>query len=76
MSRIIKASEFKAKCLALLDDVQRTGDSLVITKNGKPVAEVVPHKAQKLSPFGMWEGRVAIKGDIVSPLDVEWEALK
>ena len=39
MSRMIKASEFKAKCLALMDEVERTGQSLVITKKGKPVAE-------------------------------------
>lgn len=76
MSRIIKASEFKAKCLALLDDVHRTGDSLIITKNGTPIAELVPHKPLKRSPFGMWKGRVTINGDIVSPLDAEWEALK
>jgi prevent-host-death family protein len=42
MSRHIKASEFKAKCLALMDEVARTGAAIVITKNGKPVAELVP----------------------------------
>ena len=47
MSRIVKASEFKAKCLAFLDEVERTGDRLVITKKGKPVAEVVPHRPTK-----------------------------
>jgi prevent-host-death family protein len=76
MSRIIKASEFKAKCLALLDEVERTGETLVITKKGKPVAEITPHKPAKRSPLGIWKGRVKIKGDIISPLDVEWEALK
>ena len=76
MSRIIKASEFKAKCLALLDQVERTGETLVITKNGKTVAEVTPHKPAKSSPFGVWKGRVKILGDIISPIDVEWEALK
>ena len=72
----IKASEFKAKCLAVMDEVARTGKPVVITKNGKPVAELVPHRAAKKSPLGIWKGRVVIKGDIVSPLDVEWEALK
>ena len=38
MSRHIKASEFKAKCLALVDEVARTGAAVVITNNGKPVA--------------------------------------
>jgi prevent-host-death family protein len=76
VSRIIKASEFKAKCLALLDEVERTGDKLVITKKGKPVAEVIPHKPAKRSPLGIWKGRMEILGDIISPIDVEWEALK
>jgi prevent-host-death family protein len=76
MSRIIKASEFKAKCLALLDEVQRTGETLVITKKGKPVAEVAPHKPVRRSPIGIWKGRTEILGDIVSPIDVEWDALK
>jgi hypothetical protein len=52
------------------------GETLVITKNGKPVAEVTPHKPAKRSPFGVWKGRAEILGDIISPLDVEWEALK
>jgi prevent-host-death family protein len=76
MSRVIKASEFKAKCLALLDEVERTGDHLVITKKGKPVAEVVPHRPATRSLFGLFKGRMEILGDIISPIDVEWEALK
>ncbi len=76
MPQTIKASEFKAKCLALMDEVARTGKCVVITKNGKPVADLVPHRAAKKSPLGIWKGRIIIKGDIISPLDVEWEALK
>ena len=76
MSRVIKVSEFKAKCLALLDEVERTGAPLVITKKGKPIADVVPHKAKKRSLLGIYKGRMEILGDIISPIDVEWEALK
>jgi prevent-host-death family protein len=75
MSRIIKASEFKAKCLALLDEVERTGDVLIVTKKGRPVAKIIPPEPQK-SPFGIWKGKVEITGDIISPIDVEWDALK
>ena len=42
MTRIIRASEFKAKCLALLDEVAETQETLVVTKRGKPVARVLP----------------------------------
>ncbi len=72
----IKASEFKAKCLALMDEVQRTGVPVVVTKNGKPVAELGPHRARTKNVHGVWKGHVIIKGDIVSPLDQPWEALK
>ncbi len=40
--RLIKASEFKARCLALLDEVAQSHTSLVVTKHGKPVARLVP----------------------------------
>src|SRR5262249_57775971 len=76
MSRIIKASEFKAKCLALIDEVADTGNPIVITKNGKPLVELVAHRVPKRSPLGIWKDKVNIKGDIISPIDVEWDALK
>ncbi len=40
--RRIKASEFKARCLALLDEVARSRTSVVVTKRGRPVARLVP----------------------------------
>ena len=75
-ARTIRASEFKAKCLALIDEVARTGERLVITKNGKPIADLVPHRAKKRSPFGVLKAELEIVGDIVSPIDVEWNAMK
>lgn len=76
MSRMIKASEFKAKCLAVLDEVERTRQSVVITKRGKPVAELVPHVSKKKELWGLLKGELFIEGDIISPIDVEWEAEK
>lgn len=74
----IKASEFKARCLGLMDEVARTGEPILITKNGRPVAELRPHTAApRASPFGIHKGSVHITGDIISPLDAsEWEAMK
>jgi prevent-host-death family protein len=76
MTRHIKASEFKAKCLALMDEVARTGEAVIITKNGKPVAELVPHRPRKRSIRGIFKDELFIVGDIISPIDVEWDALK
>mgnify|MGYP002682217402 CR=1 FL=1 len=48
----IQASEFKARCLALMDQVAASGEILVVTKNGKPVAELHPYQgARASSPF-------------------------
>ena len=72
----VAISEFKAKCLALMDEVARTGTAVIITKNGKPVAELVPHRPRKQSARGILKNELFITGDIMSPIDVEWEALK
>jgi prevent-host-death family protein len=76
VSRTIKASEFKAKCLALMDEVERTGEPVVITKNGKPVAELTPHRPSRPNALGLLKDRLSISGDIISPIDVAWDALK
>jgi len=59
-----------------MDEVADTGKTVVITKNGKPVAELGPHRAKRANARGILKGELIIKGDIISPLDVEWEALK
>ena len=56
MGKMIGAAEFKAHCLRILDEVQRSGESVTVTKRGRPVAEVKPVRAteRKLKPlFGM-----------------------
>lgn len=62
----IAASEFKAKCLRLLDEVAEKGHTLIITKRGKPVAKVEPVTRPRNSLRGSWKGIVKIKGDIVN----------
>ena len=73
----IQASEFKAKCLGLMDHVARTGETILVTKNGKPVAELRPHRPPRAKSFiGGDKGKIKILGDIISPIGVEWDALK
>ena len=71
----IKASEFKAKCLQLMDEVKKTGKEIIITKNGKPVSKLLPVRDKPKSLFGAHKDQIKIMGDFVSPLDVEWEAM-
>lgn len=74
--RTIKASEFKARCLKLMDEVAETGQDIVITKNGHPVSRLTPYRKPPHTFFGADKGKLKILGDIISPLDAEWEADK
>lgn len=71
--RTMKASEFKAKCLRLMDEVAEGGQEIVITKNGRPTAKLVPYRKVPDAWFGADRDDLQILGDIVSPIDVEWE---
>jgi prevent-host-death family protein len=76
----ISISEFKAKCLALVEQVRKTKKPIRITKFGKPVADVVPSEKQEERGnwLGCMKGKMEITGDIVSPAadESEWEALR
>lgn len=66
----IAISKFKATCLAVLQEVQQTGNPVLVTKFGKPVAQVSPPKRtrKKKSWLGCMEGTAVIEGDIVGPI--------
>ena len=73
----INASEFKARCLAILDEVARTGEKVVILKRGRPVAELVsPVTTSSAFPQDELRGTVEVVGDVVSPAvePSDWEA--
>jgi len=71
--RTITASEFKAKCLRLMDEVNETGEAVLVTKNGKPVSKLVPVRERK-SLFGLLAGSVIVHGDLIPPVGEPWEA--
>jgi prevent-host-death family protein len=76
----VSISEFKAKCLALLENVRRTRAPLRITRFGKPVAEVIPPTViqDRSAWIGSMKDSIEILGDIVPPADDEsdWEVLR
>lgn len=76
----ISISEFKAKCLAILEQVRKTKKPIRVTKFGKPVAEVVPPSParERGNWLGCMKGTAEIVGDIVSPATdpQEWEVLR
>lgn len=75
----IAISEFKAKCLSLLDQVQKTKKPIRITRRGKPVAEVLPPSPVRSNDWiGSMKGKSKILGDIISPASEEsdWEVMR
>jgi prevent-host-death family protein len=76
----VPISEFKAKCLALLEEVRTTRQHIRITRHGKPIAEVIPPGAvmSRAEWLDSMKGSIKITGDIVSPAneEEEWEALR
>ena len=75
----IAVSKFKATCLAVLENVRKTRQPILVTKFGKPIAEIMPPPAEATpkSWLGSMTGTAEIRGDIIAPaLDPEdWEAL-
>ena len=72
--KTLPAAKFKANCLALMDKVRETGEFVVITKHGKPVAKLVPAERERRNMWGDLAGTVKILGDIESPVTDDWEA--
>lgn len=76
----IAISKFKAKCLAMLERVRRTGKPVLVTRFGKPVAEITPASPRKGTKreLGTMRGTARIVGDIISPVvaEDEWEVLR
>lgn len=76
--RTMAAGKFKATCLAVMDEVQAKREPVIVTKNGKPVAKLVPMPLEDPDPiFGFYKGNLEIVGDIMSPaFDAdEWDSL-
>jgi prevent-host-death family protein len=73
---MIGASDFKARCLRILEDVAERGETVIITKRGKPLAKVVPIEPESRPLKGRWKGLAKTKGDIVYFASEDWEALR
>src|SRR2546429_9300266 len=67
------AGEFKAECLAIMDHVSKTGESVLITKRGKPVAKLVPAKKQGDDIFGYMAGKKKNVGENLGPGTPLWD---
>ncbi|MGO9230549.1 MAG: type II toxin-antitoxin system Phd/YefM family antitoxin [Bryobacteraceae bacterium] len=77
-SRVVSATEFKAKCLALLDEIGHTGGTITVTKRGRPMATVGP-VPRRLWPSteGLWKGKVHLPEHLLAADSSDlWEVLR
>ena len=76
--KTMAAGKFKATCLAVMDEVEKKREPVVITKNGKPVAKLVPIDSKEDPLAVFYFGKGEIVGDIISPIVPleDWDALK
>lgn len=67
----MKAAEFKAKCLRVMAEVEATGEEVIVTKRGKPIARVLPMEPVVPAPnyFGWAHGTIDVIGDVLAPVD-------
>lgn len=72
--KTIGAGKFKAHCLALLDQVAREHETIIVTKRGKPVARLTPITQAEASLREDLKGSILKEGDLLSPLSGKWEA--
>jgi len=76
--KTVVISEFKAKCIAFLREAQQTGESILVTRRGQPIARVEPVREDRSErPLGVFRGRMKVRGDIVqTDSSADWEALE
>ncbi|MEZ4267704.1 MAG: type II toxin-antitoxin system prevent-host-death family antitoxin [Myxococcota bacterium] len=75
--REVTATELKLRCGQLLADLAESGEPIIVTKRGRAVAKLVPVAPEAALPyFGFAKGAVRVHGDIMSPIEAPWEAMK
>ncbi len=70
--RVVTATHFKTHCLKLLEEVRRSRQPLVVTRHGKPVAEIRPPSSR--ASVNALKGSILHQGDLVSPVAGKWES--
>lgn len=73
--QVIKATDFKTRCLEIMDEVKNTRQEVIVTKRGKPVVKVLPADADQAPVYGCMRGTAEAKGDILTTGEV-WDAAK
>ena len=70
----VSTSQLKAHCSEVVDRVATRRETIVVTRRGRAVAKLVPIDGMRPSLFGFARGAISVRGDLLAPLDVVWEA--
>jgi prevent-host-death family protein len=74
MPRTMSAAEFKAKCLQAMEQVAVTGEPIIVTKRGTPIAQLAPISRKPKTLRGFLKGRVKTRKGLIRPVKVTWHA--
>jgi antitoxin (DNA-binding transcriptional repressor) of toxin-antitoxin stability system len=70
---IMAVGKFKAECLREIENIQQTGEPLIVTKRGKPIVKIIPiFEEEQGSFFGCMKNTFSIEGDIMAPIEDHW----
>ena len=73
---VVAAGTFKARCLELMDEVATSGQDVIVTKRGRPIARLAPlARSTEQDLFGCMAGSVQVQGDLLAPLEDAWDAM-
>lgn len=74
LPKTVAATEFKAHCLTLLEEVRQTRQTLLVTRHGKPVVEISPYMPRSSDQTNPLKGSLLFEGDVISPIDEKWDS--
>ena len=72
--KAVPATEFKQHCLSLLEQVRRTRRPLLVTRHGRPVAEISPYVPVAIDGVNPLKGSILDQGDLLAPIDTPWDS--
>jgi len=73
--KTVPATEFKSRCLALLEEVRETRQPLLVTRHGKPVVEISPYVLKNDSLVNPLKNSIVSQNDLISPLEEKWDSI-
>jgi prevent-host-death family protein len=71
----VPATEFKSRCLALLEEVRETRQPLLVTRHGKPVVEISPYVLKNDSLVNPLKNSIVSQSDLIAPLEEKWDSI-